>query len=72
MSNDMVRVTYVKSAIGYEKRQKATVRSLGLRRLGDSVVVPDNGAIRGMIASVTHLVAAEPIADAVVVAATED
>lgn len=72
MSSEMVRVTYVKSSIGYDKRQKATVRSLGLRRLGDSVVVPDNGAIRGMIAHVTHLVASEPVADAVVTAATED
>jgi len=70
--SDMVRVTYVKSAIGYDKRQKATVRSLGLRRLGDSVVVPDNGAIRGMIKSVTHLVTAEPVGEAVVTAAAAD
>lgn len=72
MKSEMIRVTYVKSAIGYERRQKETVRSLGLRRLGDHVVVPNNGAIRGMIASVAHLVVAEPVGDAVVSAATAD
>jgi len=72
MASDLVRVTYVKSAIGYDQRQKATVRSLGLRRLGDSVIVPDNGAIRGMIAAVVHLVAVEPVDDAVVEAASSE
>jgi len=72
MKAEMLRVTYVKSAIGYERRQKETVRSLGLRRLGDRVVVPNNGAIRGMIASIAHLVVAEPVDEAVVTAATSD
>lgn len=64
----LIRVTYVKSTIGYSKRQKETVRSLGLRRLGDSVVVPDNPAIRGMAYAVRHLVAVEPVAAPRVVA----
>lgn len=64
MSSEMVRVTYVKSAIGYSQRQKDTVRSLGLRRLGESVLVPDNPAIRGMVAAVDHLVRIEPVAEA--------
>jgi large subunit ribosomal protein L30 len=72
MANELVKVTYVKSSIGYEQRQKATVRSLGLRRLGDSVIVPNNGAIRGMIARVVHLVAVEPVDDAVVRAASTE
>lgn len=72
MKAEMIQVTYVKSAIGYERRQKETVRSLGLRRLGDRVVVPNNGSIRGMIASVAHLVSAEPVDDAVVTAAASD
>lgn len=54
-----LRVTYKKSAIGYSQRQKDTIRSLGLRRLGQSVELPDNGAIRGMILHVRHLVAVE-------------
>ena len=44
-----IKVTYKKSAIGYSQRQKDTIRSLGLRKLGQTVEVPDNGAIRGMV-----------------------
>ncbi|MGI8422579.1 MAG: 50S ribosomal protein L30 [Chloroflexota bacterium] len=51
-----LRITYKKSAIGYSQRQKDTIRSLGLRRLGQSVELPDNGAIRGMVRHVRHLV----------------
>jgi large subunit ribosomal protein L30 len=60
----MVRVTYTKSAVGYTQRQKDTVRSLGLRRLGDSSVLPDSAPVRGMIAKVSHLVQVEGMADA--------
>lgn len=51
-----VRVTLVKSWIGYEKRQELIVRGLGLRRIGQSVDVVDNPSIRGMIRAVRHLV----------------
>ncbi len=54
-----LRVTYTKSAIGYSQRQKDTIRSLGLRKLGQTVEVPDNGAIRGMVQHVRHLVTVE-------------
>ena len=54
-----LRVTYKKSAIGYSQRQKDTIRSLGLRKLGQTVEVPDNGAIRGMVLHVRHLVTVE-------------
>lgn len=64
MSSELLKVTYVKSAIGYSQRQKDTVRSLGLRRLGESALVPDNPAIRGMVAAVSHLVRVDPVADA--------
>lgn len=67
MAADLLKVTYVKSAIGYNKSQKETVRALGLRRLGDTVIQPNNAAIRGMVASVTHLVTAEPVEEAKVV-----
>ncbi|MFZ2358872.1 MAG: 50S ribosomal protein L30 [Anaerolineae bacterium] len=56
-----VRVTYVKSAIGYEKSQKRTVQALGLRRLGDTVEQVNNPAIRGMIDSIGHLVTVEVV-----------
>lgn len=60
MSSQLL-VTYKKSSIGYSQRQKDTVRSLGLRRLGQSVIVPDNLAIRGMVHQVQHLVTAAPV-----------
>ncbi len=57
-----VRITYVKSAIGYEKSQKRTVEALGLRRLGDTVEQANNPAIRGMIDSIGHLLEVEVVA----------
>lgn len=56
-----IKVTYRKSAIGSSQRQRATLRSLGLRRLGQSRVVPDTPVFRGMIQRVRHLVATEPV-----------
>ncbi len=56
-----LRITWVKSSIGYSKRQKATIRALGLRRLGDSVEQEDTPVIRGMIDKVSHLVRVEEV-----------
>lgn len=53
---ERIRVTLVKSPIGYDKRQALVVRGLGLRRLGHSVDVVDNPSVRGMIQKVRHLV----------------
>ena len=58
-----LRIKWIKSAIGYTKRQKETIRSLGLRKLNDSVERTDNPAIRGMINSVSHLVEVEEIGE---------
>ena len=54
-----LKVTWVKSAIGYTARQKKTVRALGLRRLGQTVEHNDTPVIRGMINKVPHLVRVE-------------
>lgn len=51
-----VRVTLVRSPIGYPKRQSLVVKGLGLRRIGHSVDVVDNPSTRGMILKVRHLV----------------
>ncbi|MBN1203216.1 MAG: 50S ribosomal protein L30 [Anaerolineae bacterium] len=56
-----LRVTLVKSPIGYTKRQKATVRGLGLRRMNSSAVHADTPSIRGMIDKVSHLVKVEEV-----------
>jgi large subunit ribosomal protein L30 len=52
-----IRITLVKSPIGFEKSQKATVKALGLRKLHQTVEKADTPAIRGMIQKVSHLVA---------------
>lgn len=51
-----LRITLVRSPIGYPLRQKRTVRALGLRRMHQTVELVDNPAIRGMLASIPHLV----------------
>jgi large subunit ribosomal protein L30 len=60
-----LRITYKKSIIGYAQDQKDTIHSLGLRKLGKSVIKPDNPAIRGMIFKVRHLVEVEEVGDEV-------
>jgi large subunit ribosomal protein L30 len=59
MSSKKLKVTYTKSSIGYPKRQKDTVRALGLRKLGQSVEHDDTPVIRGMVHKVAHLVTVE-------------
>lgn len=54
-----VRVTLVRSPIGYTKDQKATAKALGLRRLHQTVEHKDNPALRGMIRKIIHLVQVE-------------
>jgi large subunit ribosomal protein L30 len=57
----ILRITLVKSAIGYSQRHKDTVRALGLRRLGQTVEHPDTLTLRGMLSKVNHLVTVEVI-----------
>lgn len=54
-----LRITWIKSGIGYEKTQKRTLAALGFHRLNQSVVQSDSLAIRGMINKVRHLVKVE-------------
>lgn len=56
-----LRITYSKSAIGYKKDQKATIRALGFRKLNQVVEHDDTAVIRGMINKVTHLVTVEEV-----------
>lgn len=57
--NKIIRITLVKSPIGYSKRHKATVRALGLRRMHQTVEQEDSPSLRGMLAKVSHLVEVE-------------
>ena len=51
-----VKVTLVKSTIGFDKKQAAVVQSLGLRRLNHTIEVADTPAMRGMMHKVRHLI----------------
>jgi large subunit ribosomal protein L30 len=54
-----IKVTWIKSAIGYEESQRRTLRALGFHRLNQSVIHEDSRPVRGMINKVRHLVKVE-------------
>ncbi len=54
-----IKITLVRSVIGFDRKQAAVVRGLGLRRIGHTVERPDTPATRGMIHKVRHLVKVE-------------
>jgi large subunit ribosomal protein L30 len=54
-----LKITLVKSTIGFDRKQNLVVTSMGLRRIGHSVELPDTPATRGMILKVRHLVTVE-------------
>ena len=56
-----LKVTQTKSKIGGTRVQRETLRSLGLRRIGDVVVKADRPEIRGMVQTVRHLVTVEEV-----------
>lgn len=63
-SEKIVRITLVKSPIGYSKRHKATIRALGLRRMNQTVEQVDSPTLRGMLSMVNHLVVVEEFVEA--------
>ena len=56
-----LKVTQTRSAIGSKDNQRQTLRSLGLKRIGDVVVKEDRPEIRGMVNTVIHLVTVEEV-----------
>jgi large subunit ribosomal protein L30 len=54
-----VKVRWVRSQIGFDRRQRATLKGLGLRRLNQTVELEDTAAVRGMIKKVIHLLVVE-------------
>lgn len=58
-----LEVTQVKSGIGSKPKHRGTLRALGLGRVGKTHVLPDRPEIRGMLASVDHLVSYRPVED---------
>ena len=59
MKEKTIKVTWVKSAIGYNKKQAKIVEALGFKKLGQTRVLPDNASIRGSIFLVKHLLKVE-------------
>lgn len=51
-----IRVQQIKSAIGYNKKQREVLKGMGIRRMHQIVEIPDNDASRGMVAKISHLV----------------
>lgn len=58
-----LRIIWKKSAIGYAKEQKMTIRALGFRSLNQAIIQEDSPAVRGMINKVRHLVHVEEVAE---------
>ncbi len=56
-----LKVTQIKSKIGGKHMHRETLRSLGLKRIGDSVVKEDRPEVRGMVRAVAHLVTVEEV-----------
>ena len=56
-----LKVTQVRSGIGGKQNQRETLRTLGLKRIGDVVVKEDRPEIRGMVNAIPHLVAVEEV-----------
>ena len=56
-----IKVTLRRSAIGRKPQHRATLRAMGLHKLGRSAVLPDNEAVRGMVRSVQFLVDTEEV-----------
>ena len=58
-----LRITWIKSDIGYVKEQGRTLKALGFHRLNETVEHEDSSSIRGMVAKVNHLIQTEVISD---------
>ena len=54
-SGGKIKIQYYRSSIGYSKKQKTIVKSLGITKLNQTIECPDNAAMRGVVAKVPHL-----------------
>ena len=57
----MIKITQVRSQIGFSAKQRKVLTGIGLGRIGRSVIRPDDDCIRGMVAKVPHLVSVEEV-----------
>ncbi|SVD43464.1 uncharacterized protein METZ01_LOCUS396318 [marine metagenome] len=61
MAEKKVKITQIKSAIGYRRQAKDTLKALGIKKMNDSVIKVISPAIKGMITSINHLLKIEDI-----------
>ncbi len=61
MADKKLKITLAKSTIGAVPKNKATVESMGLRKIGQSIILPDNEATRGQIRKVGYLLKVEEV-----------
>ena len=61
MSDKKLKITLVKSTIGAIPKHRATVKSMGFKKLSSSVVLPDNDSTRGQIQQIKHMVKVEEV-----------
>ena len=61
MADKKLKVTYTKSSIGFNKKQAKVLEALGLTKLNDTNILPDNASVRGAIFKVQHLVSVEEV-----------
>ena len=61
MADKKLKITLVKSTIGAVPKNRATVESMGLRKIGKSVILPDNEATKGQIRKVGYLLKVEEV-----------
>ena len=54
-SGGTIKIQYYRSSIGYSKKQKDMVKSLGITKLNQTITRPDNAAMRGVVAKIPHL-----------------
>ena len=54
-----LKITQIKSRIGYKKKAKATLDAMGLKKMNQTIELPDNPAIRGMIKKIEYLIRVE-------------
>jgi large subunit ribosomal protein L30 len=59
--NKNLKITQIKSRIGYKKKAKATLDAMGLRKINKTVIMPDNPATRGMIKKIEFLINVEEL-----------
>ncbi len=64
MAERYLKVTQVKSELGHVARNRGTIRALGLDRIGDTNLLPDNPAVRGMVRQVNFLVSVDELTGA--------